>query len=58
MNIKIENDQVVLELTELEFAAFEGMFQNLNDNHTIIIEGREWWARPTANGSGQTILPY
>ena len=42
MNIKIENDQVVLELTELEFAAFEGMFQNLNDNHTIIIEGREW----------------
>ncbi|MCK5833131.1 hypothetical protein KAH81_05610 [bacterium] len=42
MNIKIVNDQVVIELSALEFAAFESMFQNLNDNHAIIIEGCEW----------------
>ena len=42
MNIKIENEQVVIELTALEFTAFSAMFDNLNDNHAIIIEGREW----------------
>ncbi|MCK5833987.1 hypothetical protein KAH81_10015 [bacterium] len=42
MNILIENDQVIIELTALEFAAFESMFDNLNNSHSVFIEGREW----------------
>ena len=42
MNIKIENGQVVLELTELEFNAFENMFNNLNDDHKVYIVGEDF----------------
>ena len=42
MNISIDQGQVVIDLTPEEFAAFEGMFNNLNDNHQVIIEGLDW----------------
>ncbi len=42
MNIIVENNQVIIDLTEPEFSAFSAMFANLGINHWIIIEGLDW----------------
>ena len=42
MKIKIENEQVIIELDPLEFAAFESMFQNLNLSHRVYIVGDDF----------------
>lgn len=57
MNISIENQQVIIELTEAEFSAFSAMFDNLGADHNIVVEGLEWPASPVLTRYGQTILP-
>jgi len=58
MNIIIENGQVVIELTELEFEAFETMFANLNDKHTVFVEGVDFPGNSIHNGAfSVNILP-
>jgi len=58
MNIKIEDQQVVIELTQAEFDAFESMFNNLNNTHSVYLVGKDWpeWSRHTGSYS-QPILP-
>jgi len=60
MKIKIEQGQVIIELNELEFIAFEKMFANLNDdNHTVILRGEEWPDDQHLNGNTRRkILPF
>ena len=58
MDIRIENQQVVIELTDLEFEAFEGMFNNLYSMHSVFIHGKDWpeWSRYKGSYS-RSILP-
>jgi len=42
MNIRIKDGKVIIELTELEFAAFEAMFANLNDKHSLALNSLDW----------------
>jgi len=60
MQIHIEQGRVVIELNELEFNAFENMFENLNDdNHTVILRGEEWPDGNLLNGNSRhKILPF
>jgi len=59
MNIKIENGNVVIELTQPEFVAFSAMFANLNDNHTVLVRGEEWPdGNPLNCTTRQKILPF
>lgn len=58
MDIRIENQQVVIELNDLEFEAFETMFNKLNDNHSVYLVGRDWPAWSIHGGSySQPLLP-
>ena len=60
MNIHIEQGRVVIELNELEFNAFENMFENLNDdNHNVLVRGEEWPDGNYLNGNTRRkILPF
>ena len=59
MNIKLENGKVIIELWQPEFTAFEAMFANLGDNHTVLIRGEEWPQNSLYGGSyAQNIVPF
>jgi len=59
MQIKIKDGKVIIELTELEFIAFEKMFANLNDNHTVLVRGEEWPdGNPLNSTARRKILPF
>jgi len=59
MNIVIENGNVIIELSQPEFVAFEVMFENLADNHTVLIRGEEWPEHSLYGGSYlQSIIPF
>ncbi len=51
MEIKIIDKNVIIELTELEFAAFETMFNNLNNDHNVYVSGADWPGWSVYNGS-------
>jgi len=58
MNIIIENGNVVIELTQPEFIAFEAMFANLNDKHSVLVVGKDFPVWSPHNGTFSTkILP-
>lgn len=58
MKLRIENQQVVIELTELEFEAFEGMFDTLHNMQSVFVQGKDWpmWSRYKGSYS-RPILP-
>ncbi len=58
MKIILKKNRVIIQLTELEFQAFENMFANLNDNHRIMLDGLDWPPGSYFDGKfSQTILP-
>ena len=58
MDIILENGQVIIDLDDAEFQAFEGMFANLNENHLININGLDWPEGSINDESwGQDIKP-
>jgi hypothetical protein len=59
MEIRIEQGQVVIELSPSEFAAFEAMFINLQSGHSVKILGEEWPEHSLYGGPYlQSIVPF
>ena len=55
MDIILENGQVIIDLDDAEFQAFEAMFANLGINHMVMLEGLDW--PPGHSQDGESLYP-